>query len=158
MEKCNFVGMNHFYLILLMAVCIFGRAMSPQQPREVVSYQYEYRACMMHPLVTYLVEKDEKGTQRLIWSKLDGVKHVVVLEEDVLGRIGQIARESRLSRLKENYYPHMDIRDGYSWTLRIRYPGGSIYSDGMNAYPRQKQRDGIKAINDYLESFLPESK
>ena len=131
--------------------------MSPQQPQEIISYEYEYRACMMHPLVTYLVEKDEQGVQILTWTKLDGVKHVVTLQEDVLGRIGQLAREHRLSNLKANYYPHMDIRDGYSWTLRIRYPGGSIYSDGMNAYPRQKQRDGIKAINDYLESFLPQS-
>lgn len=140
-----------------MAVCIFGCAMSPQQPQEVVSYEYEYRSCMMHPLVTYLVEKDETGAQRLTWSKLDGVKHVVALEEDVLGRIGQIARDHRLSRLKANYYPRMDIRDGYSWTICIQYPGGSIYSDGMNAYPRQKQRDGIKAINDYLEGFLPDT-
>lgn len=141
-----------------MAVGFFGCGMAPQEPQEVVSYEYSYRACMMHPLYTYNVQKDEEGRQILVWTRLDGVEHTVVLEEDVLGKIGQIAKEHRLSSMKENYYPGMDIRDGYSWTIRIRFNVGKhIYSDGQNAYPRQKQRDGIKAINDYLESFLPKS-
>ena len=144
-------------LLLCMAVGIFGCAMAPQEPQEVVSYEYSYRACMMHPLYTYHVQKDEEGRQILVWTKLDGVEHSVVLEEDVLGKIGQIAKEHRLSRMKENYYPHVDIRDGYSWTIRIRFNAGkSIYADGQNAYPRQIQRDGIDAINNYLEGFLPQ--
>ena len=111
---------------------------------------------MMHPLYTYRVERNDDGRQTLVWTKLDGVEHTVQLEEDVLGEIDRLAREYKLSRMKENYYPTMDIRDGYSWTIRIVYGNGRIYADGQNAYPRQIQRDGIKAINDYLESFLPQ--
>ena len=139
-----------------MAIGILSCGFGHKELKDIVSYEYSYRACMMHPLYTYLVQKDEEGRQVLIWTRLDGVEHTVQLEEDVLGEIDRLAREHKLSRMKENYYPHVDIRDGYSWTIRIRYGNGSIYSDGQNAYPRQIQRDGIKAINDYLESFLPQ--
>ena len=141
-------------LLLLMAI-ILGCGFGPKELKDIVSYEYSYRACMMHPLYTYRVERNNDGRQTLVWTKLDGVEHTVLLEEDVLGEIDRLAREHKLSRMKENYYPHMDIRDGYSWTIRIRYGNGRIYADGQNAYPRQKQRDGIKAINDYLEGFLP---
>lgn len=143
-------------LILIMAIGIFGCSFSPKELKDIVSYEYSYRACMMHPLYTYLVQKDQEGRQTLVWTKLDGVEHTVQLEEDVLAEIDRLAREYKLSRMKENYYPTMDIRDGYSWTIRIVYGNGRIYADGQNAYPRQIQRDGIKAINDYLEGFLPQ--
>ena len=138
-----------------MAIGIMGCGFGHKELKDIVSYEYSYRACMMYPLVTYRVERSDDGGQTLVWTKLDGVEHTVLLEEDVLGEIDRLAREHKLSRMKENYYPGMDIRDGYSWTIRIRYGNGRIYADGQNAYPRQLQRDGIKAINDYLERFLP---
>lgn len=143
-------------LILVMAIVILGCSFGPKELKDIVSYEYSYRACMMHPLYTYNVQKDQEGRQTLVWTKLDGVEHTVQLEEDVLAEIDRLTREYKLSRMKESYYPHADIRDGYTWDIYIRYGNGHIYSHGQNAYPRQIQRDGIKAINDYLEGFLPQ--
>lgn len=110
---------------------------------------------MVHPITTYEVVLSASGVQTLSYSKYDGVIHSIVLQEDVLGKIDSIVISKKLYRLKERYLPPVTVYDGYSWSIRFSYQTNSVYSSGCNAYPSQKHREAIRAINDYLESFIP---
>ena len=147
--------MKKLFYLLSLVIPISGCA-SDKPKGAVVSYEYIHRECMAFPRVYYLVSADADGKQTLTYSKDDGVQHTVALQEDVLGKIGAIAKSHKLHRLKDHYTPPFQILDGYSWTLYIRYESGSVSSSGTNARPSKKLKEGIEAINDYLESFLPE--
>ena len=146
--------MRNIFLLLSLMIPFLGCG-SSRPSGQMVEYEYSYRGCMVHPIATYQVVLGASGVQTLNYSKYDGVIHPVVLQEDVLGKIDSIAIAHKLHKLKDHYYPPMRVYDGYSWSIRFAYEKESISSGGNNAHPSSKQREGIKAINDYLETFIP---
>ncbi|MBR6002577.1 MAG: hypothetical protein IK045_06920 [Bacteroidales bacterium] len=145
--------MKRFLLLLTMLVPMFGCA-NGRPGGQIVSYEYRYSGCMVHPIVSYELVRSASGKQTLSYSHNDGVIHSVVLQEDALDKIDLMARRGRLCRLKERYTPLMRILDGYTWSLRISYERDSISSHGNNAYPSHRKWDVIEAINAYLEELI----
>lgn len=139
-------------MLIPMFGCANGRPGS-----QIVSYEYRYSGCMIHPIVSYELVRSASGVQTLSYSKNDGVIHSIVLQEDALDKIDLMAKHGRLFRLKERYTPLMRILDGYTWSLRIAYERDSISSHGSNAYPSRRKWDVIEEINGYLEELIAES-
>lgn len=139
-----------------MLIPFFGCARTrPGGP--LVAYEYElqnYRSG--HPTVSYQLVVDASGTQRLNYSKRDGVIHTVLLQEDSLDNVDKLLKKYSLYRLKDSYTPWKKILDGKHWSVRFDFQSDSICSRGSNAYPPLKLNSGINAINSYLESLIPE--
>jgi len=124
------------------------------------SYEYTYNGTFAYPIEWILVEQDGSGNICLKHSKAGNEITVYKAPEDVFQRIGALASEYRLYRLKDFYKPVGTIFDGNSWTLRIRYRDGSIYSSGYHTWPSRQLMAGINALNDYLNGIIesaPES-
>ncbi|MBO4455417.1 MAG: hypothetical protein J5695_01590 [Bacteroidales bacterium] len=123
-----------------------------------VSYEYRYSATMAYPLAFYQVKRDSSGALCIAWLK-DCERDVKVIKctDDVLEQIRAFAAKYKLHRIKESYYPSMQVLDGNSWHMRIGFEKGSIYSGGNNAKAPQKLMDGIDCINAYLQSIIDAS-
>jgi len=121
---------------------------------KLLSYNYSYSGTMAHPITWYRVDTDENGTVRLSWSKYGPDITVLRAPQDLLDRIAQMARDSKLHKLKENYRTRLNVLDGYSWHLELRYEEGKIYSGGYHSWPNAKLRGGIEAINACLEEII----
>ena len=152
-----FTPMKPLLILSLMATLSFcspfgvksaGRNDKPEGP--VVSYEYSYDGTMMYPLEFICVERSGSGTLQLLYSGGGAEITVYSLPEEAPERIGALAAEYKLHRLKESYRPRMRILDGYMWHCRIRYGKGVISSRGSNARPPRALKDGIDAINAYL--------
>lgn len=138
-------------LALLLSVISCGAQAVPEGAPEV--YEYTENACYMYPRYYYKVDTGEDGVQRLYYSMDTNEISIIRLKEDVLSQIGAIVAENKLHRLKESYTPLMQVLDGYTWRLEIKYSSAKIYSTGQNARPKQSQRDAIDTINNLLQSI-----
>ncbi|MBR6346892.1 MAG: hypothetical protein IKR69_05840 [Bacteroidales bacterium] len=135
-------------LILSLAGC---GAVLPEGKPEV--YEYSHNTCAMYPYYYYKVDVGEDGQQRLSFSNYTDTITVVRLNEDVLGKIGEIVSGCRMHKIKESYTPSMLVLDGYTWHLSIKFPNTKIYSSGQNARPKGSIREGIEKINEMLKSI-----
>lgn len=123
-----------------------------------VSYEYTYSTTMAYPVTYFKVWKGEDGEVLLAWLKSYGPDVVVIRgSAEVLQRIGEISAEYKLHHLKNHYYPSMEILDGNSWHMYLRFEKGSISSGGNNASGPDKLMEGIQRINSYLQSLADAS-
>ena len=123
-----------------------------------VSYEYTYSTTMAYPVTFYQVERDSKGEIQIAWLNHYGPDvYVIRGSEKVLKRIGAIATQYKLHRLKNHYYPSMEILDGDSWHTYLRFENGSISSGGNNASAPAKLMEGLQRINDYIQSVIDAS-
>ena len=124
----------------------------------VISYEYQRVITMIHPTTWYEVKRDAAGTVRIAWSaNCEPDITVIRGPEDFFDQVGEICREYKLHRLKQSYVPRMKVLDGYMWNARIRFEKGSIYTGGSNAQPPEKLREGLNAINSYIQSIIDTS-
>ncbi|MBQ9660504.1 MAG: hypothetical protein IJV37_04475 [Bacteroidales bacterium] len=127
------------------------------KPRGAVrSYEYRHSGTMKYPLEFICVERSGSGTLQLLYSGGGAEITVYSLSEEALERIGDLAAEYKLHKLKESYRPRMQILDGYMWHCHIRYEKGGISSGGSNARPPRALKEGIDAINAYLREQIRE--
>lgn len=134
---------------------------NPKPDGPCSSYEYQYNNTMMYPITFYSAKRDESGAVRIAWLK-DHAHEVTVIAgpHDLFERIDEIVEQYKLHRLKNTYTPIADVRDGYMWHAYIRFQKNSISTRGSNAWPKEKLWDGIKAINEYIQSVIdnaPES-
>ena len=131
---------------------------NPRPEGAVVSYEYSYSNTMMYPVTFYRVDRDSTGTVRISWSK-DNEPDITVIRgpEDLLEKIGAIAAAHKLHRLKNSYWPRMEILDGHGWHMYLRYAKNSTSSGGSNAWPPEKLLNGISSINGCLRGLIDAS-
>ena len=133
-----------------------GRNQKPSG--AVVSYQYTYSTTMAYPVTFYQVERDSKGEIQIAWLNQYGPDVCFIRgSEEVLKQIGTISAQYKLHRLKNHYYPSVEILDGDSWHTYLRFEKGSISSGGNNASAPAKLMEGIHRINSYLQSVIDAS-
>ena len=108
---------------------------------------------MMYPLKYINVNTSEDGSVQMEWSDESDTILVLQLSPAVLEHIGAIVEEHGLKHLKEKYIPRADIRDGIMWSLCLGYGNVRLNTDADNMWPPEKKKEGINAINAYLDSL-----
>ena len=124
---------------------------------SIKSYEYSYSGTMAYPIEYYEIKRLEDGTVQLGWSKDDNDIHLIRVADTALARIGKIAEENRLYKIKRSYYPKMQVLDGYGWHFYMTFESGSISSGGSNAGPGQQHSNTISSINGYIQSLINSS-
>ena len=121
-------------------------------------YEYRYSGTMAYPFTYYQVEKDASGRVTIAWLKKESPDVVVIkAPQEVLEHIGALAYEHKLYRIKESYWPSVQVLDGTSWHMYMRFQKGSISSGGNNATAPAKRMQAIYSINSYLQSVIDAS-
>ncbi|GEM_PF-975116 len=122
---------------------------------NAVSYEYSHKSTAAYPISYYKITKLEDGTVQLAYSSNnENDIHLIKISEEALSKIKQVVQEYKLHKLANSYKPILKILDGYMWHIYIHFEQGYISSHGSNAYPKTKHRNGIKAINTYLDSLI----
>lgn len=125
---------------------------------DAVYYEYRYSGTMVYPFTFYQVQKDASGQVRIAWIKDQGPDVVVIkAPQEVLEHIGTLAYQHKFYRIKESYWPSVQVLDGTSWHMYMRFQKGSISSGGNNATAPAKRMQGIYSINSYLQSVIDAS-
>lgn len=121
----------------------------------LLSYEYFYNGPMGRSGVYYKVEKGDDGI-RITFSDQGSwaEKKAFPGPDDALEVIGRMVAEGDLQKLKKDYKTRFDVRDGWDWTLHIRYESGGISSGGYMAKPNQARWDAIQGINAYIDSLI----
>ena len=147
--------------MILSLLSPFGTKSSGKNPRPdgaSTSYEFKYSGTMMYPITFYEVKRDSTGAVRIAYIEHNGSDVIVIPgPEDIFERIDQAVAQYKLSKLKNSYWPRMEVLDGYGWHVRIRFQHNSIYSGGSNAWPPQKIYAGINSINNYIQSLIDAS-
>lgn len=125
------------------------------------SFGYSYSGTMAFPIQWYEVDRDKDGTVRLSYSHDTNDITIYKAPDDLLEKIGAIARDSKLYKLKSHYDPPFEVLDGYGWHINIIYPGDSIWSGGTNAWPREDYLNGgissiLSLLHGLVEAAAPE--
>ena len=107
------------------------------------------------PAEYYLLECTEEGELHFTWSRGGDEGKTIKVSEEVREKVDAMRREYNLNKLKESYTPPFNVLDGVMWHVEFRYENRdkSIYSSGENAWPAERLREGITAINTYLLSL-----
>ena len=149
------------FAMILSLLSPFGTKSSGKNPKPdgpSTSYEFKYSGTMMYPITFYEVKRDSAGAVRIAYLEHNGTDVIVIPgPEDIFDRIDRAVAQYKLYKLKNSYWPRMEILDGYGWHARIRFQHNSIYSGGSNAWPPQKIYAGINAINSYIQSLIDAS-
>lgn len=149
------------FAMMLPLMFPFGTRSSGSNPKpegHARSYEYVYSGTMMYPITFYDVRRDEAGAVRITFLEDRGTDICVIPgPADFFERVEAIVAEYRLHRLKNSYTPRARILDGHMWHAYIRFERNSISSGGSNAWPPEKLRAGINAINAYVQSLIDAS-
>ena len=149
------------FAMILSLLSPFGTKSSGKNPKPdgpSTSYEFKYSGTMMYPITYYEVKRDSAGAVRIAYLEHNGTDVIVIPgPEDIFDRIDRAVAQNKLYKLKNSYWPRMEILDGYGWHARIRFQHNSIYSGGSNAWPPQKIYAGINAINSYIQSLIDAS-
>ena len=133
-----------------------GRNPRPDGPST--HYEYQLSGTMRYPITYYEVDRDSTGTVRIAWSESNEADiRVIKGPEDFFQRVDGYVSQYKLHKLKNRYLPRMQVLDGEMWYARIRFTENSIYTGGSNAHPPRELREGIDAINQYIQSLIDAS-
>ena len=138
---------------------------NPKPDGPARAYEYQYSGTMMYPITYYQVKRDGDGAVRIAYledvrsyENPNGPDMIVIPgPEDFFGQVDAIVSQYKLHRLRGTYTPRADVLDGYMWHAYIRFEKNSISSGGSNAWPPEKLRAGIDAINGYIQSLIDAS-
>jgi hypothetical protein len=126
-----------------------------QRPEgKPMSYEYVMNGTTAFPLENYKLHYDDTGALFIDLVTSDGLEKRITAPAELPGQIDAIVRKYRLWKLKREYMPPFTVYDGYNWHLYIKYKKNSISSGGYNSWPPEKQKNGIKAINELLQSVV----
>lgn len=142
------------FLALILMFSLFSCSSKPAG--DFKSYEFRKFGTRAFPEENYRLYRSESGEFLIeVETGLDVFK-TFPAPAQLPEIIDSIVTQYKLWRLKEHYKPPFKVLDGYSWTVRIGYEEGSIYSGGFNAWPRNKMRDGIREINALLGEAVAE--
>jgi len=127
---------------------------NPTPQGTLVQFEYKYNSTAMYPLEYYRVDRDKEGTLRLSCS--DGGRDIRIYRapEDLPDRIDALMKEYKLYKMKQQYWPRMDILDGHTWSIHFAYSDCNVSTSGQNAWPPKKRTAGIKAITLMLQNLV----
>ncbi|MBR4525432.1 MAG: hypothetical protein IKP15_07780 [Bacteroidales bacterium] len=149
------------FAMILPLLSPFGTKSSGKNPKPdgaSTSYEFRYSGTMMYPITFYEVKRDSTGAVRIAYLEHNGTDVIVIpAPEDIFDRIDQAVVQYKLHKLKNTYWPRMEVLDGYGWHVRIRFQRNSIYAGGSNAWPAAKIYAGITAINNHIQSLIDAS-
>lgn len=120
----------------------------------VTYYEFMYKNSRAYPILFIRLERTEDGVARLGYS--DGNNDITWIRvgDEVFQTVGDMIRQYKLRKLKRDYMPRFDIRDGNSWHLYAGMGKDSVSSSGYHTWPSDKLRAGIDAINGYLGDLV----
>ena len=120
-------------------------------------YEFNLSEMRMSNKRYYRLDCLESGEVKLDWTKYGKEISTIMVPQEVPEHINALVEEYQLYKLKTKpYLPPFHVLDGYMWHVYIGYEDGSISAHGDNAWPSENLRAGINAINDYLDTLLPE--
>lgn len=131
---------------------------NPRPDGPARSYEFVYSGTMMYPFTYYEVKRDETGAVRIAYLEKHGHDVLVIPgPDDIFDRIDEAVAKYKLHRLKNSYWPRMQVLDGDGWHAYIHFRENGISSGGSNAWPPEKLYAGISAINGYIQSVIDAS-
>ena len=136
--------------------CGIGKGGRVQPAPEGALNAYEFQKSngrMMYPLKFIRVYRSGNGGVEMEWSDQTNEITVVRLAPDALEHIDALFKEYELKELKTLYVPKELVHDGIMWYVHFGYESNPIRTDGDNAWPPEKQKNGIDAINAWLDSL-----
>ena len=150
-----------FSLLIPLLGGMWGSRSSGSNPRPdgpCRSYEYRHSGTMMYPITYYEVKRDAAGAVRIAYLKDQGPDVLVIPgPDDLLAQIDTIVAKEKTYRLKNSYWPRMEILDGYMWHVHIVFDKTSISSGGNNAWPSAKVWKGVEAINARIQALIDAS-
>ena len=142
-------------LIAMAPLPLFSGCAGEKPSGALLSYEYSYSTTAAWPQKYIKITREAPGAEvRLYHSEGESEMTVLKAPGEAFDTIDSLVRSTRLRKLKESYRPPFRVLDGWSWHLSIRWEEGSIYSGGHNARPKPKLKDGIDAINAYLQTLV----
>ncbi len=149
-------------LFILLMISLFGCGLGrgggrhgwPAPKGPLTSYRFQKsNGRMMYPLKYIDVNTLEDGSVQMEWSNASDEILVLQLSPAVLEQVGKLVDEHNLKHLKEKYYPRALVHDGIMWSVRFGFGEVRLNTDADNMWPPKKQKEGIDAINAYLDSL-----
>lgn len=136
--------------------CGIGKGGHKQPAPEGPLNSYEFQQSngrMMYPLKFIRVYRTPESGVEMEWSDRTDDITILQLAPDALEHIDSLFKEYELARLKHLYVPEEDVRDGIMWHVHFGYATNPVGADGDNTWPPEKQKNGILAINAWLDSL-----
>lgn len=147
-------------LITAMLFSLFGcgTANGIKLNGDLEYYQYKSFTMRAYPAEYYRLEYTEGKDLTLAWARNSSPVTVIRVPAEAARKVTSLIEEYKLYNLKESYTPPFKVLDGISWNVSFSVGGKEIYSSGENAWPAEKIRDGIKAINACFGTLIDASK
>ena len=126
----------------------------PQDLDEITSYEYESNTMREYPHEYYRLGYSEENGITLSWAKSNSNITVLHVSKEAMEKVAAMIDEYKLTKLRNSYVPPVMVHDGIQWSLSIRSGKKHVSSHGSNAWPPDKQKDGINEIHAYLNSLI----
>ena len=149
-----------FLAIIAMMMSLFGSdGLLGGKPAGAFKY-YEYRSTTMreYPREYYKLESSDKDGVTLSWAKSNSNITVLHVPEESVQKLDSLIDGYKLYNLKKEYHPPFMVHDGIMWHVYIQYEKGGVRCTADNAWPPEKLKEGIKAVNAYFNTLIEASK
>ena len=139
-------------MLLSLSCCGYGNG---KKPEGAFKY-YEYRSTTMreYPHEYYRLEYSEENGLTLSWAKCNSPVAVVPVPDSAAQEVASLIKQYKLYKLKRTYRPPFDVRDGIMWHVYFCFGDDHTSCSADNAWPPDKLKQGIQAINDYLNTLI----
>lgn len=139
-----------------MSLSLFGCNLAEGRKPEGAFKYYEYRSSTMreYPHEYYRLEYTEENVLTLSWSKCNSPEAVIPVPDQVAEEVKALILEYKLYKLKRSYKPPFDVRDGIMWHVYFGIGDGHTSCSADNAWPPTRLREGIEAVNAYLNRLI----
>jgi len=108
-----------------------------------------------HSNIDYQAERLDNGRTRVTVMVGNDRDRVFETEGSLMDSLEALVRQYRMYRYKGHYEPRMEIMDGDSWSLDLRFTDGSSTScGGYMAYPPGKGAEAIGKTEGLLSRWL----
>ncbi|MCQ2288121.1 MAG: hypothetical protein MJZ74_03390 [Muribaculaceae bacterium] len=102
---------------------------------KIVYLEYTERATYAQPIDYFKVELKDNGTVKI--HRQQGMhEEDLTADASLMDDLLSVYVNGKVSKWKSDYQPPMEVLDGYSWRLEVKFADGSYkYSHGSNARP-----------------------
>ena len=128
------------FLLLMSLLSIFGcggthpaQSQDPASDGPVRLDSFYYTATHGYRGYTnrgYEAERQRDGSVRVTVELGDDRDRVTTADASFLDSLEAIVRAFRMDKYKENYKPKFDVKDGDSWSFRLKYSDGKTVNSG----------------------------
>lgn len=142
-----------------MLLSLFGCGDAGGKKPEGPFKYYEYRSTTMreYPHEYYRLEFSEEDGLTLSWAKCSSPVTVLRVPETAAQEVTDLINQYGLYKLKRSYSPPFDVRDGMMWHVYFCFGKDHTSCSADNAWPPEKMKEGIKAINAFFNQLIESS-